>query len=47
MNLGPCQREEEDSDDDDNADQDDRAENLLNCSQNNDRNEDLTIRYPV
>ena len=38
-NLGPCQREEEGSDD---GDDDDRAEKHLNCSQNNDRNEDLT-----
>ena len=41
VNLGPCQREEEDSDD---GDDDDRAENR---SQNNDCTEDLTRRYPV
>ena len=42
VNLGPCQREEEDSDDgndDDNAElNDDKTENHLNRSQINNRN---------
>ena len=50
VNLGPCQREEEDSDDgndDDNAELNDKTENHLNRSQINNRNEDFIRRYPM
>ena len=51
VNLGPCQKEEEDSDDSDDDDipelNDDETENYSNRSQINNRNEDSTRRYPV
>ena len=51
VNLGPCQKEDEDSDDSDDDDipelNDDETENYSNRSQINNRNEDSTRRYPV
>lgn len=51
VNLGPCQKEDEDSDDSDDDDipelNDDETENYSNRSQINNHNEDSTRRYPV